>query len=211
MKVRNPRIVTTALVAFALSGLAHGSYSTDNGARNGDGYASHGNYASNGGYGDSGAPDNGNGASGHDEEYGAPYGNGSTRLDLRAGRVGSFAVLLGGSEVSPEGKANAGDRNGRGTATVIAAPGAGKLCFAITVDNIDNPVAAHVHNAPAGKNGPIVVTLVAPGSGEPGAAGGCVSNLDSELLRAIQEQPAAFYVNVHTSAYPDGAVRGQLF
>jgi hypothetical protein len=72
-------------------------------------------------------------------------------------------------------------------------------------------VAAHIHNAPAGRNGPIVVPLTPPAQGNPGNASGCIANLDPALLAAIEQNPAAFYVNVHTAALPEGAVRGQLF
>lgn len=166
--------------------------------------------------------DNGHDKDGHDHDYGGgsygggsygggSYGGDNGKLSLKPGKTGHFALLLGGSEVSEHGKANAGDPNGRGTASVIIDTAARKLCFSILVDDIDTPNAAHIHNAPAGVNGAIVVPLTAPADGEPGASAGCVSDVDADLLRAIQDRPAAFYVNVHTHHYPDGAVRGQLF
>ena len=122
-----------------------------------------------------------------------------------------FAVLAGGNEVSPNGQAAAGDPDGQGSATVILHPTTRTLCYGVLVHGIDTPVAAHIHNAPAGRNGPIVVPLTPPAQGNPGNASGCIANLDPALLAAIEQNPGAFYVNVHTAAFPEGAARGQLF
>jgi len=122
-----------------------------------------------------------------------------------------FAVLKGGNEVSPTGQAAAGDLDGSGTATVTS-PAAGRLCFSITVQGIGTPTAAHIHQADAGRNGPIVVPLVPiPGTGNPGTSSGCVSGIAAALLTDIRNNPGKFYVNVHNAAFPLGAVRGQLF
>jgi CHRD domain len=121
-----------------------------------------------------------------------------------------FAVLKGKNEISPTtGKKGAGDPNAVGSATVLI--DRGKLCFGITVTNLDgDPTAAHVHAAKRNKNGPIVVPLTAPSTGDPGASGGCKS-IDSTLAANIQRHPSNYYVNVHDATYPAGAARGQLF
>lgn len=125
--------------------------------------------------------------------------------------VSHQAQLAGGNEVSSTGKADAGDTDGNGAASISIDPEAGKLCFALVVNNIDAPVAAHIHQGTAGRNGPVVVTLQAPSTGDPGSASGCVHNVDRALLQLIHAHPWAYYVNVHSGVYPDGAVRGQLY
>jgi hypothetical protein len=120
-----------------------------------------------------------------------------------------FAVLLGGNEVTDDGAANAGDPDGVGSATVLI--DGTTLCFGLTVNNIDKPTAAHIHQAPAGVNGPIVVPLTAPEGGNPGASSDCIRNVDPDVLGEIRGFSGRFYVNVHTEKFPAGAIRGQLF
>jgi hypothetical protein len=127
----------------------------------------------------------------------------------KAPDVALFAVLLGGNEVGAGGEARAGDRDGRGSATVLV--GATRLCFGITVARIGKPVLAHIHRGGAGVNGLIVVPLRSPATGNPGASSGCVHGLNSSLLNEIRANPAGFYVTVHTRDHPAGAIRGQLF
>lgn len=121
-----------------------------------------------------------------------------------------FAVMNGGNEVGTAGQAAAGDPDGSGTASVIVR-GAGQVCFSILVERIGTPVAAHIHEAVAGANGPVRVALVAPTAGNPGTSAGCVSGIAAGLFTRLRNTPNLFYVNVHTAAFPNGAVRGQLF
>jgi hypothetical protein len=121
-----------------------------------------------------------------------------------------FAVLNGGNEVTNTGQAAVGDPDGSGAASVIFV-GSTRICFSLLVDDIDAPVAAHIHENVAGKNGPIVVNFFVPPAGNPGTASRCLSDLDPAVLRRIGATPSHFYVNVHTAAFPSGAVRGQLF
>jgi hypothetical protein len=120
-----------------------------------------------------------------------------------------FAVLTGRKEVSPTtGRRGAGDPDGRGTFS--ATVDGNQLCFGITVANLDQPVAAHIHKGRANKNGDIVVPLTAPSSGDPGAAAGCTT-VDPAISAAILKNAHKYYANVHTTTFPGGAVRGQLF
>jgi hypothetical protein len=78
------------------------------------------------------------------------------------------------------------------------------------VKNLDAPVAAHIHKGRPNQAGGIVVPLTAPTTGDPGASSGCVT-VDAALSHAILKNPHKYYTNVHTAAFPGGAVRGQLF
>ncbi len=120
-----------------------------------------------------------------------------------------FTVLAGGHEVSETGAANAGDPDGRGSATIVV-HGGGRLCYAIVVTKIDKPVGAHIHRGLPGQSGPIVIPLDAPTRGNPGTISGCVSGVSRGLITELERESGNFYVNVHTRKYPAGAVRGNL-
>jgi hypothetical protein len=120
-----------------------------------------------------------------------------------------FAVLSGGNEVSTTGDANAGDQDGSGAAAVIVL--SSRICFSILVTRIATPTLAHIHEEEAGQNGPIVVNLNPPATGNPGTSSGCVPVNNAALLTRIRETPNQFYVNVHNTPFPSGALRGQLF
>lgn len=113
------------------------------------------------------------------------------------------ATLTGAAEVPP------GDPDGSGAALITLNQGQGEVCWEITVSDIILPAAAaHIHIAPVGVAGPIVVPLSAPDAS--GVAVGCTTGVDRQLIKAIRQNPADYYVNVHTSDFAPGAVRGQL-
>jgi hypothetical protein len=115
------------------------------------------------------------------------------------------ATLLGTNEVPPA------DPDGTGTARVSAA---GTLvCWRVIWANIATPTRGHIHQAPAGVNGPIVVPFFEAPNGLPStldSVDGCTSNVDRALVRAIRTGPSGFYVNLHNAEFPGGVVRGQL-
>ena len=102
-----------------------------------------------------------------------------------------------------------GDSDGVGEALLTINVGQRKVCWELTVSNVALPAtASHIHHAPAGIRGGIVVFLSPPGAS--GTANGCATDQDREVLQEILVRPEDFYVNVHTSEYPAGAVRAQL-
>ena len=80
--------------------------------------------------------------------------------------------------------------------------------------NHETFVAGHIHQAPVGVAGPIVVPLfVAPTpstSARHIKQSGVATANAGTTGAAICANPSAYYVNYHTTAFPGGAIRGQL-
>ena len=135
----------------------------------------------------------------------ADHGQGSKRIRF----VTLSATLEGENEVP-----GPGDTDGAGVAEINVAARSGVLCFGLAVEGIALPATgAHIHVGAAGVAGDIVVTLEPPtgfGSGAAGVSSGCLTKLDTSLLKAIVRHPEQYYVNVHNADFPAGAVRGQL-
>jgi hypothetical protein len=109
---------------------------------------------------------------------------------------------LRGSEEVP----GPGDPNGSGFA-VITISGT-TIDYSLLVHGLTPPTAAHIHSGVFGVAGPIVVPLN-PTFGA-GCATGSVAGVSSTLIDQILANPSAFYVNVHSMEFSDGAIRGQL-
>lgn len=97
-----------------------------------------------------------------------------------------------------------GSPTGHGIVNLTLNAATGKVCWTFEVVGIGKPLAAHIHKAPPGKAGPIVVPF-----GGAYKAKGCTTAA-KKLVAAIEASPGSYYVNVHTAKYPAGAIRGQL-
>ena len=142
-----------------------------------------------------------------------------------------FTILEGAQEVPSVTT----DASG-GALFVFNATGSELLRFRITVDNLDldgnqtgdvndDVTAAHIHLAPFGVNGPIVVGFISPTMVDDlvvdpvkGVITGTITgdsliaDLSGEpLSRLIDEMRSGnTYVNIHTVANPGGEIRGQI-
>lgn len=133
----------------------------------------------------------------------ASGGGRDAQVDVESARGGRpLSTTLSGAEEVP----GPGDPDGSGSAVLTFNPGQEQVCFELTVSGIAPASAAHIHEAPAGVAGPVVVTLQPPTSG---SSIGCVQ-ADGALILDIIQEPAEYYVNVHNATFPAGAVRGQL-
>jgi len=117
----------------------------------------------------------------------------------RGGR--ELTANLSGADEKP-----AGDPDGLGLASVRSLPGLGQLCYQVTVSRIELPAtAAHIHLVATGK----ALVPLRPPDAATGVSSGC-ANASRTLVRAILAHPAAYYLNVDTRDFPDGAIRGTL-
>lgn len=124
-------------------------------------------------------------------------------LTAKKGGKKLSATLTGAAEVP-----GPGDPDGAGTATLRLRVGQAQICHTLTVSNITLPAsAAHIHVGAVGVAGPVVVPLTTPDAD--GSVEGCATATRA-LVKQIIQNPAGYYVNVHTSDFPAGAVRGQL-
>jgi len=107
----------------------------------------------------------------------------------------------------------------------LAADGA-SLSYKLNVANIENVTQAHIHMAPAGSNGAIVAWLYPSGPPAqlmPGRSSGTLGEgtiTAASLVGPLAGQPLSAlvsaldtgnaYVNVHTTQFPGGEVRGNI-
>jgi hypothetical protein len=115
-----------------------------------------------------------------------------------------YKAAMSGAQEVPAIKSKA-----TGTATITVT--GKKLCYVIVSRNLGEvPQAGHVHSGKKGKAGAVFVTLFAkPKPLKKYRVSGCVTPRAAQL-KAIAAKPSAYYVNVHTKKYANGALRGQL-
>jgi hypothetical protein len=114
--------------------------------------------------------------------------------------AGKLTAKLSGDKIGGD----EGDPDGTGTATFDIA--AGKLCYDVAYRKVAPVTAAHIHAGASGKTGAPVVTLKL----DPDEyIKGCTT-VTPEVAAALLTDPGAYYVNVHTTELPNGAIRGQL-
>ncbi len=141
--------------------------------------------------------------------------------NLAANASTRFVANLSGAQEVPPATTRA-----RGVATFALDASGDALTYRLIVANIENVTMAHIHLAPVGVNGPVVVWLypdgpppeLIPGRTQGVLAEGFITAADlvgplaggtlDDLIEELADGNA--YVNVHTSQFPGGEVRGQI-
>lgn len=116
-----------------------------------------------------------------------------------------FVVTIDALAAGQEVPATASTGSGAVAATVNTTSGTAE--FHINALGVDDAIAAHIHQAYAGVNGPIAIGLNQNATG-PGHWSASAVTLTADQLTALRG--GALYANVHTPALPAGAIRGQL-
>jgi hypothetical protein len=118
------------------------------------------------------------------------------------------AVLSPDNEVPPRASAASGVSRLTFDGTTVT--------YIIQVSNLNNITAAHIHSGAAGANGPVRVgffagpaTSIAQGTLVEGSfTASDVTGIDFNTLLGEMRAGTA-YVNVHSTTYPGGEIRGQ--
>jgi CHRD domain len=134
-----------------------------------------------------------------------------------------FAVVVGGASAKPGGtpaiplnaeqetQAVDSDASGFFSYTIEG----DQLCYTLEVRNLTTqPIGAHIHPGRRNEAGGIAVPLLTPPA-TTSTVSACITAMEGGALTpaelaAIAADPRAFYVNVHTTRYPGGEIRGQL-
>jgi hypothetical protein len=109
--------------------------------------------------------------------------------------------LKGSLEVPP------GAPKGVGSAVVTLHGKSLQVCWRFShLSGFTGAALAHIHKAPAGTAGAVVVPLSTSATFK---HKGCVK-ANATIMKAIAANPHGYYVNIHSKKYPGGAVRAQL-
>src|SRR5215472_390157 len=84
------------------------------------------------------------------------------------------------------------------------------LSYSVSWRGLGTATGADIHAAGRGLDGPVVVPLFSTPPPAGGFASGTVTVTDPALLAALRSDPGGFYADLHTTAFPGGAARGQL-
>ncbi len=115
----------------------------------------------------------------------------------------AYAGMLDSAQEVPAGSSEA-----TGLATFNLSKQGNEVNYYVVVEGLTGPIQmAHLHEAPAGENGPVIVNLMS------GIDGNVISgSFDPTEFDGLLEAMNAgeIYINVHTAANPGGEIRGQL-
>ena len=146
---------------------------------------------------------------------GTPFGDTGVVMRIVPDNRRRFQANLSGSEEVPPV-----DTDASGIATFQANQAGTAVRFTLSVRDIEDVLAAHIHCAPTGENGPVGVTLFSGGPvtvdrllahgtiHAPDNGNGCGWATVADVIAALRSDDT--YVNVHTAAHPPGEIRGQI-
>jgi hypothetical protein len=123
---------------------------------------------------------------------------------LRAQLPVVFKVSLRGAlETTP------GDLDGGALGSIWLDTGNNEVGWNLASTNIAAPSLFHIHTGALGVSGGVHIDLGVDTTGGPGTLIDSTAATDA-LLDAVLANPLGFYLNLHTSEFPAGALRGQV-
>lgn len=141
-------------------------------------------------------------------------GPSTTDLQLQFG-TSSQSFFIADATGGPELTNFVAHLNGSQEVPLVESPATGEAVLTLNADNtlscqvttedIADAIAAHIHVAPPGLNGDILIPL---GGGPPNWSCPADQPLTEEQLATLRE--GEMYVNVHSPEFPEGEIRGQI-
>ncbi|HEX7067139.1 MAG TPA: CHRD domain-containing protein [Candidatus Limnocylindria bacterium] len=128
-------------------------------------------------------------------------------LALAGGVLAAETTLTADLAGVTEGE-NPGNPDGSGSATITLDPESGEVCWDMTAEDIGAVTQSHIHTGAEGASGGVLIPLDVDGFD--GTTEGCTSDVAAADIQMVLDNPAGFYVNLHTTDFPAGAIRGQL-
>jgi hypothetical protein len=140
---------------------------------------------------------------------------GLTLLLVSAGGIANAAVINGpttlvrltATALGSNETGGLGVKTGSASAVFTLNVVKGTICYNLKDRGLVAVKYSHIHKGASGADGAVVVNLNAKNFN---AVGNTCTSAKKTLLRDIVRNPSMYYFNVHTAAFPNGAVRGQL-
>ena len=135
--------------------------------------------------------------------------------DMAAAKSGKGVMCVLHAKLAAKNETTGSTSTAKGH-TLIKVRQDGTIEFKTQINNKNREtfVAGHVHQAPAGVAGPVVVPLFVspapPTSARHIKQSGVATPNPGTTGADLCANPNAYYVNYHTTAFPGGAIRGQL-
>jgi hypothetical protein len=116
-----------------------------------------------------------------------------------------FNLKMIGSQEVP----GPGDPDGFASGKLWLNPAPPIVNYDLTYTNLDTLSLMHIHTGIAGASGAPLIDLDVTTTGGPGTVIGSSTGTTDDV-NAVLANPSGFYINLHTSVFPGGAVRNQV-
>lgn len=133
--------------------------------------------------------------------HNVPFGPGAVRGQIPK----VFNLTMSGDQEVP----GPGDPDGMASGPLWFDTGSNTIGWEFTYSNLDPVTAMHIHTGAIGVGGGVFVGLGTATTGGPGTLFSMTST-SAANMNAILSNPGGFYVNIHTTTFGPGAVRGQV-
>eukprot|EP00628_Pelagophyceae_sp_CCMP2097_P023629 CAMPEP_0184218178 /NCGR_PEP_ID=MMETSP0976-20121227/16556_1 /TAXON_ID=483370 /ORGANISM="non described non described, Strain CCMP2097" /LENGTH=315 /DNA_ID=CAMNT_0026522995 /DNA_START=52 /DNA_END=996 /DNA_ORIENTATION=+ len=126
--------------------------------------------------------------------------NGAVRGQLKQSQ--KLSIALESAQVPDD----AGAAGASGSVSLYVYPD--EVCFGLATTGV-TATSMHIHMGAAGASGDVTIAFEVVASDGTPITNGCAANTNGAIQLILQD-PTAYYVNIHSTANPNGAIRGQM-